>query len=159
MSGNGSYSGWVLINSPLQTFSGLTFTDFYIAGNNPKGAVFYVQNSSVTIQNCIIANNTCGIPGDVTAAGALCVQDGTMNVINTTFIGNSAGIAAAVYTGNQAKPVFTNCTFYGNQAGVGGWAGAIGPEDSSAPEFYNCWFEENSATYGGAVDDGIKVFV
>jgi len=68
------------------------------------------------------------------------------------FIGNSAGInGGAIYGQPGPYPTFVNCTLIGNQAGsYGGGMDFWG----GSPVLRNCLIAENSANWGGGVSTG-----
>lgn len=117
-----SQRGFIILNNANCSFQGLTFQNFTL--QNPYlqtsfGTVFYISNSTVNIDNCIIFNTTT--PGGVGTYGAMYIQSGNVRVSNTKFIKNFGGVAGAVYIATNSSPVFNNCQFINNTVSDGGW--------------------------------------
>jgi hypothetical protein len=71
-----------------------------------------INRGTLTLLRCIIANNYAGGDG----GGIYNHYDkGTLNAIQTTFIGNGAVYGGGVKN-ESASATFTNCTFFGNVA-------------------------------------------
>lgn len=77
-------------------------------------------------------------------------------IVNCHFVKNLGRDGAAVYNNGrkgECSPIFVNCTFKGNEAGLDGGAmfndGRL--KGKSNPTLTNCTFERNMGTYGGAI--------
>jgi len=143
--------------------SGFTIT----RGNAERGGGIYCRSdSSPTITNCIITNNSAGY------GGGMYNWSGSPTLTNCTFSGNSAengggmgnshssptvthctfsGNAAVTYGGGMynwsSSPMLTNCIFSGNAAKNGGGM----YNAASSPTLTNCTFSGNTARYGGGI--------
>ncbi len=105
--------------TPESIVEGLTIR----SGFASPGAGISIENSSPTIRNCIIQNNTAMVPDtNRRAGGAYC---------------------------HNSQSTFTNCTFVGNHAGSGGGGLFVGAD--SDVNVRNTVFRENSANAGGGV--------
>ena len=113
------------------TISGLTLT-----GGAPNGAGGAIFNSgTLTLRDCVLANNAAGHGGAVISTGALNVIGctfhnnrafqtggalegvGTVNVTNSTFSANGANFGGGGIDIATGTAMLTNCTFVGNTAG------------------------------------------
>ena len=130
--------GYYLIGNSIKVNKDLTFV-----GKNDAtvDGISRVQLFSLNSQNVIFNNITFKNGFTRYGGGAI---DGVCNVINCTFIDNSASQGGALDEGNAI-----NCTFIGNSANYGG---AIC--DGSA---VNCTFINNTGGAGGAISDGSAV--
>ncbi len=93
------------------SLSGLTLTDgigVQMSGNNRiGGAIWAVTGSTVSVQNCVIANNSAS-----TAGGAI-GSEGAVNVLDSTISGNTAAEGGGIYGLNTT---ITGSTVSGNLA-------------------------------------------
>jgi len=125
---------------------GLTITGGYAEYIEYIGGGIVCVDSSPTIENCILSNNT-GVYG-----GGMKDTNSCPTVTNCRFIGNAAHLfGGAMDNYNNSHPVVTNCTFINNLTDSSysdEWGGgAVGNDDDSNPRFSGCRFE-NNFTYG-----------
>jgi hypothetical protein len=107
------------------------------------GAGILCFESSPTISNCVIRENSAGYLG---YGGGMCSDYGSPTVTNCTFRANSAGNAGGAMLTYYSDATVTNCTFSENTTdnvcgGMFNW--------SSSPTLINCMFSGNRARYGG----------
>lgn len=123
--------------------SGFTIKRGKITGGNAKGGGIYCSESSPTVENCIIADNS--------AFGA----DG--------YPGKKA-YGAGIYCELISNPVIANCTISNNHSkggtcltsnfdGANAYGGGIYSTSDSNPTIKNCILSDNKAT-GGKGGDG-----
>ncbi|MBN2019514.1 MAG: S8 family serine peptidase [Sedimentisphaerales bacterium] len=103
------------------------------------GAVF-CNESSPTIQNCIIADNYSVLGG-----GIFCCCDSKPAIRNCLIVENSARYGGGMYC-RGSSPIITNCTISGNSATTKG--GAIRCYDANNPTIYNCVLWDNEVVSG-----------
>ena len=106
------------------------------------GGAIFCQDSSPTIANCIITNNTAE-PGK---GGGMCVfnLDGSSATItNCVFSDNWANSGGGIYAWWHSSPTLTNCVFNGNSAGS---CGGMYADYKSNPTLTNCTFIGNLGT-------------
>jgi predicted outer membrane repeat protein len=108
------------------------------------GGMWNPENTSPTLVDCSFSGNWADFAG-----GGICNREGSPEMTNCTFIGNSTtNIGGAVMGGDG--PVLTNCTFVNNSAtGRNSEGGAIFRGD---PTLISCLFIGNSARSGGALN-------
>ncbi|MBS1605499.1 MAG: right-handed parallel beta-helix repeat-containing protein, partial [Bacteroidetes bacterium] len=125
LQGSGSSVVYNRYNSldPSAVLDGFTIT----GGATDFGGGMYNLNSSPTINNCIISNNTA------TNAGG------------------------GIYNKGGSSPVITNCIFSGNTQTLAGGAGGAMYNTNGSPLISNCVFHDNSADFGGAIDNELNV--
>ena len=136
-----------------------TITDCVVTGNEaPEGGAgvgFY--DTPLTIIDCDISNNTGTTDGP--GIGVFLEQDSISSplqmsgcVINGNIgttegpYGDNEGYGGAVYYLNGPSAIFTDCTFQGNDAQVGG--GLAIYSGSASVTLENCLIEQNSGTDG-----------
>jgi len=109
--GGAIYSAEVgILNINGCTFTSNTATDYY---SGEGGAIY--NGCTCTVSGCTFTNNTA----HNSDGGAIYSDAGTLNVIKSTFTGNTAGDGGAIYNfcGNSATPTtIGDCTFIGNTA-------------------------------------------
>ncbi len=115
-----------------------TITNCIISNNTGSG--IYCDESSPTITNCVVSNNA--------DSGIQCRWSGNPTITNCTIIGNSARYdGGGIYCGWYSSPTITNCTIKGNSShGYGG--GIFGYGNLTIT---NCNISENSAGRGGGI--------
>jgi predicted outer membrane repeat protein len=128
---------------PSSTVEGITITNGHVAGGNTGAAILCTNNSSPTIRNCIVRENTAANAG----AGLSC--SGTSpSISECLFLYNSSGgDGSAVLVQSGAQPTLASCTLYANAGGGGG--GALWISSDSSVDIDNCIFA--FGTGGGAV--------
>ncbi|MHC4498916.1 MAG: right-handed parallel beta-helix repeat-containing protein, partial [Planctomycetota bacterium] len=151
---------------------GLTITK----ASGGYGGGIYCYESSPTIRNCIVRDNTVDIGGGGIAlidsnssvshctisrntagpdGGAMYIgagsADRTPEITNCIISGNFAGRAGGIYSeGPGSNPVFRNCIIAGNDGGAG-YGGGLYTDHSSNPSLYNCTISGNKAGAGGGL--------
>ncbi len=111
------------------------------------GAIYCINSSSPTINNCIISHNRAEGLGGGMYCGAGCAPDiNDCLFYHNTALDDGGGLA------NFGSPTIRNCTFWHNHTqGHGGGMTDMGDNVT----FTNCSFSHNTAdTYGG----GLSVF-
>ncbi len=128
--------------------AGFTITNGYISGSwyvGIGGAIRCEDNSSPTIDNCIITGNSAGWDG-----GGINNINSSPTITNCTFSANSAvGNDGGGINNENSSPTITNCTFSGNSAYD--WGGAIRNIFYCSPTITNCTFTGNTADDGGGM--------
>lgn len=77
------------------------------------GGIYYATNGTLSIDNCIIANNA--VVGSSYNGSGIYDNGGTVNITNSTITGNTAGhYGGGIYNTDQVT--ITNCTITGNKA-------------------------------------------
>jgi hypothetical protein len=95
--------------SSLSVLEGLTI----INGNGERGGgICFTDNSSPTIRNCILTNNTAAFYG-----GAIAVENGSPTIMNCTFSSNSAAFVGGCVSCTSGSPILTNCILWGDAPG------------------------------------------
>jgi CSLREA domain-containing protein len=95
-----------------------------IAGGNATYGAGVLNFATLTIGNCVVANNTGGASG-----GGGIYDDGALTLSNSTITGNSVGSntsGGGLYVLSGATATVTNCTFTNNSAGGTGVDGSEG---------------------------------
>lgn len=112
----------------------------------PSGGGMAIDNSSPTLLDCVIANNTA-----VGTGGGVFMAFSTSTITNCVFTDNSCTASDSLGGGLSfsawSRPVITGCSFIRNSAGNGGGAMSL---FGSSSTFLDCRFVENVAyAYGG----------
>ena len=156
-------------------------------GNNATfGGAIFVESSNLDVRNCTFENNRgVGVGSSGTSdtqGGAIVIFPGDSHaeIIDSTFIGNSANLGGAVSFPGVASDTFVdNCTFVDNSAVNGGavyffseegslsvsnsdfvgndasaWGGAICVSDNASITITESNFEENTAAAATIVTFG-----
>ncbi|RIV21221.1 hypothetical protein DYU11_17520 [Fibrisoma montanum] len=153
---NCTFDGNSASSAAISSETSLTLIHCTFTTNRGSGFGPSITGGAVTMNNCILSNNTTSPSNSGGAGGVARIGEGSI-ITNCVFSGNGvAGFGGALYiTGNST---LTNCTFRGNQAtgfgGAGnsqGFGGAIYSESQSTT-FTNCSFSNNFA--GGRVRAG-----
>lgn len=143
----GNSTGLFTVNADVSLdLQYLTLTE---ANANPGGAVF--NNGTVLLSNVLFSNNAAagGIAGAV-------INLGTLIVINSSFINNHAGLYGGALANNGTATI-TSTTFAGNQAPIAGAIYNNGPMTIRGSNFDN----NTTTNGGGAGifnDDELTVF-
>ena len=121
-------------------FSGLTIENGYeggagFAGFGSAGGAILLNGSGLTLQNCILKNNTAA---NGSGGGIYSYSSYPLVVTNTVFVSNSANSGGGLYADTNLGPItVTNCTFTGNAAspsyGGGLYVYNIGYPPGSSP--------------------------
>jgi len=126
---------------------GLTITGGYISGNWPEdsgGGIICYYNTSPTIKNCIVTNNTAEHHG-----GGIYSYHSSPTLINCMFNANSAGWNGGGMHNGPSSPNLINCIFSENTSGS--YGGGMSTTSTSSPTLTNCTFSGNSGWNGGAI--------
>ena len=148
-----SVGGTIMLNSTLPVISDdLTIEGgaqrITISGQNSVQVMFVNTGKTLTLHNLTIENGHAFGSG---AAGGI-DNSGTVNVINSTFSGNSAGLGGGIYNSGGTVNV-TNSTFSGNSANTT-YGGGINNSGGTV-NVTNSTFSSNSAvTGGGGINNG-----
>ena len=114
------------------------------------GAGIYCRNSSPTIENCRISDNSADVDhADAKGGGIYCYDNSSPTIRGCTITGNSTsddGGGIALWSYSDA--VITNCSIYDNRARNGG---GIFCSYNCSPTIANCTISENTAGYGGGI--------
>ncbi len=128
--------------------NGLTITNGYASGNWPDGyggGIICYYNTSPTIKNCIVTNNTAEHHG-----GGIYSYNSSPTIVNCIFRANSAGSNGGGMHNGPSSPNLINCIFTENTSGSSG--GGISTTSTSSPTLTNCTFSNNSSGWqGGAI--------
>lgn len=142
-----SYRGFIFNSSESRktVLKGFTIQN----GSHRKGAGIFCTNSSPTIANCILRNNTAGASREKGVGGGMyCGTGSSPRVINCLFIGNSAMLGGGLMIESTASPRIVQSKFIENSCSKGS-GGAVAIADNSSPEFSSCTFRSNWAKFGG----------
>lgn len=140
---------------PLSLIGDCVVKNCIIANNvGPFGAGICCIESSPTISNCIIKNNTAqasyeGVEQIVPSAGGgifCCV--GSPVIVNCVISGNSAQHGGGICFGASSFPKVINCTITGNFANFGG---GIYSSLNSNPVLINSIIRDNLASFGSQI--------
>ncbi len=117
-------------------------------GNVDLGGGIYLEDSSPTIENCIIERNVA-----IQGAGVFCIN-GSPFVKDCIIRNNTAegGYGGVLVSGSNA--VFLNCEIKGNSADY--YSAGIGIGDDSKITIYNCLIASNRATIDDQAGCGIR---
>ena len=107
------------------------------------GGIFCIDNSSPTIMNCTISENTA-LPY---LGGGIFCQESSPTVINCTISKNSADRGGGIGCQSYSSPTFINCTISENSAPDGDGGGICC--NGSSPTFSGCTISRNHAGYDG----------
>lgn len=148
LSGNSAVRLFVVNPVVSLTLNGLEVAWGSDTSNDGGGAIFS-NGGDVTITDCLFDDNNAGFPG-----GSVASMGGTLNVVNSTFSGDSAPGGGAIASAGAMVTV-SGSTFVAESAApgqiAGGYGGAI-YADQGQVTISNSTFEQNSATVdGGAI--------
>jgi len=108
-------------------------------GSQAYGGAMYFINSTPTIRDCVISENTVSVWG----GAVICTSASGPTFTGCAFLNNGAVLGGAAYFESDSSPSFTNCTFASNTAADGGGGVYVA---SGTPAFTGCTFEDNSLT-------------
>ena len=120
---------------PESVVEGLTIT----RANAPDGGGFYCVQSSPTLSNCLIRENTAHHFG----AGVYCCYSSNTRITNCTITDNVAFDDGGGVCCNSSGPVLTNCTISGNTAR--NYGGGVYCAYDGHPTLTNCAITDNLA--------------
>ncbi|MCL4507653.1 MAG: hypothetical protein M1434_06615 [Chloroflexi bacterium] len=143
-------NGGGIFNNGTLTVSNVVFisnTSLYIEAYG--GAIFTYISSTLFVTGSTFMSNTTSVSGGAIAIGCgqvTCYPGGSVSVVNSQFIANSAGGGGAL-SNNAIIITITNSSFTGNSASY--YGGAI--HSSGRATIVNSTFWGNSASNGGAI--------
>ena len=131
-------------NEPITgTISGSKFTN----NKAQYGGAAYFNKGFVTITDSVFENNIATAEGGAVDFSHASVKDLVVSINNSSFVGNKAPVAGAIFTNVDSK--ITNSNFTKNTASKGG---AVLNENGAKLTVDNSTFKDNVAdSYGGAV--------
>ena len=131
-------------NEPITgTISGSKFTN----NKAQYGGAAYFNKGFVTITDSVFENNIATAEGGAVGFSRANVKDLIVSINNSSFVGNKAPVAGAIFTNVDSK--ITNSNFTKNTASKGG---AVLNENGAKLTVDNSTFKDNAAdSYGGAV--------
>ena len=131
-------------NEPITgTISGSKFTN----NKAQYGGAAYFNKGFVTITDSVFENNIATAEGGAVGFSRANVKDLVVSINNSSFVGNKAPVAGAIFTNVDSK--ITNSNFNKNIASKGG---AVLNENGAKLTVDNSTFKDNAAdSYGGAV--------
>ena len=131
-------------NEPITgTISGSKFTN----NKAQYGGAAYFNKGFVTITDSVFENNIATAEGGAVGFSRANVKDLVVSINNSSFVGNKAPVAGAIFTNVDSK--ITNSNFTKNTASKGG---AVLNENGAKLTVDNSTFKDNAAdSYGGAV--------
>ena len=131
-------------NEPITgTISGSNFTN----NKAQYGGAAYFNKGFVTITDSVFENNIATAEGGAVGFSRASVKDLVVSINNSSFVGNKAPVAGAIFTNVDSK--ITNSNFTKNTASKGG---AVLNENGAKLTVDNSTFKDNAAdSYGGAV--------
>ena len=112
-----------------------------VNGNATNGGGIYCKDSSPTLANCIISNNTVQYNG-----GGMCNENSKPTLTNCIFNENLSPYGGGGIHNSNSNPTIINSTFKGNRAKYGG---GIHNREGSNPTLKYCLFTKNTTTEGG----------
>lgn len=145
-------SGAILCSGAGPTITNCIFRD----NTSTTGGAMYVSGyPSPTIFRCVFIDNTAGTGSVYQGGGAIALESYSQARIRACeFRGNSSGYGGAICRHNGTLDL-ANCLFVGNSATSGGYGGAVYSSYGDA-SIVNCTFLNNSApsSHGGGVWGG-----
>lgn len=138
----------------------LTLETTFAANHADKcgGAIYLANNSSLTMDNCTVSENSCSIEG-----GAMYIRfDSKLEAKYTLFKQNSAGNGGVMVLASSYA-AFTNCCFVGNVANL---SGVVSTYEQAVILIQGCSFFNNSVYspthnygYGGIInaEGGVEI--
>ena len=123
----------------------------YSPGGAAGGAI-YCSNSSPTIINCTITENTVGEGNEARGGGIYCFESNP-TITGCSISGNEAGGSHTVGSGggvycHNSGPIITNCIITDN---VSNYGGGVCCYWYSNPAIDYCLIAENQGDYGGGI--------
>jgi predicted outer membrane repeat protein len=118
------------------TVAGLTVTNGYAFLG---GAIYCYNNSSPSINNCVLTGNSAVLGGAIACAST----NGPPEIANCIITANSALVGGGAIYCNGDSPTIRNCVISGNSALSGG---AIYSHNAGNPVITNCTITANTAS-------------
>lgn len=115
---------------------------FTITNGNASygGGIYCCDNSSPTIANCVITDNSAEDYG----GGIYCLNNSNPTIANCIISDNTAEIGAGICF-VESDPVVSNCTITANQGNSGGGIASV----AGRPTIVNCTISYNTAAEDG----------
>ncbi len=136
------------------TFRNLTIRNGNDEGGlNGGGGIFFNtdNHNTLTLEYCYLHGNTGGSGGGLMVVGGSAANDAVINIINSTFAGNSAATGGAAAFFNSEVYV-QNSTFSGNEAINGGAIFSVGSFGNSVIHLRNVTvFDNHGVEKGGGI--------
>lgn len=130
--------GFTIINGMV---TGTSFPDF-------SGGGILCYDSSPTIRNCIIRENTTVGTSALSGGAGIYCEGSSPTIINCTISDNMADwYGGGIHAGHLSSPTIANCTISGNSCGAHG--GGIYCRDAVSPEMSGCIVVGNSSGQRG----------
>ena len=125
-----------MAEQPGSTLSGLTITNGYgLLG----GAIYCYNNSSPSIGNCVINNNSAVFGGGLACANS----NSKPKITNCIITSNAALVSGGSFYLNASSPIIKNCIISGSTASDGG---AFFSHYAGIPIVNNCTISQNTAS-------------
>ena len=118
------------------TVKGLTITNGYALLG---GAIYCYNNSSPSITNCVVKNNSAVFGGGIACANS----ETRPKITNCNITANAALVGGGGFYLNASSPIIKNCIISGNLAPNGG---AIYSHNAGNPVIVNCTISGNVAS-------------
>lgn len=155
-----NFGGGYKINGATVLFDNCSINNNVVSAIQGGGILILGTTANVTINNTTFDDN------EAAAGGAICIQNGSLNVNNCCFNGNTTNAGAGNNLGGGAVLIqastngtttsvhFTNCSFSNNSTGpASSDGGAISVSNLNSPTcnvtFTTCSFETNNAADKG----------
>ena len=144
-------NGGALVVSQVSKFNepitGTIFGSKFTNNKAQYGGAAYFNKGFVTITDSVFENNIATAEGGAVDFSHASVKDLVVSINNSSFVGNKAPVAGAIFTNVDSK--ITNSNFTKNTASKGG---AVLNENGAKLTVDNSTFKDNAAdSYGGAV--------
>jgi hypothetical protein len=145
----GAGGGIYCENNSSPSMTGCTIQD----NNAVEGGGIFCYQSSPTINDCTVENNSAAMQNDAggKGGGIYCYTNSSPSMSNCTINNNNALWGGGMVC-DQSSPIIDNCTIEDNIAEMindkGGSGGGIFLNESSA-NLENCDLKNNLAVYGG----------
>jgi len=116
--GEAGVGGGMYLNNSSLTVTNCIFTGNLASLNG--GGMYILNDSSPTVANCIFEDNTVEGPSASHGGGIYCWSSGSPTIINNTIANNEANVnGGGIYTATTS-PTITNNIIVGNTAAAGG---------------------------------------
>ena len=141
--GSALKGGGIYCDESSPTITNCSISENSASEGSSGGGGIYCMRSSPVIMNCTIAGNSAPIAG-----GIWCVTNSSATITNCTISGNSADESSGgVYCHCSSDATITDCTITGNSGFRGGGIDC----NRSSPVITNCMISGNTAEYGGGI--------
>jgi hypothetical protein len=165
-SNTGVSGGGLYTDSPLLLQSCTLINNAAVCGQQSspylvQGGGLFVAGGNVTLQSCLISNNTAAMPvpsvtNETSTGGGIDCEAGTLTLNNCTVVSNlavgagssSTEAGGGVYLDNVAATLAAHGSVFQGNSAPGGFGGAAAMGNGT---LNNCVFSSNAATFGGAL--------